>query len=1430
MKRKFKIALLAGITAASLIAGVSAALSWFMSDVKMPDSFSVIGNSGSAYFYKGNGTEENPYIIRSNRHFYNLAWLQDIGMFNKQKVDENGDPVFEDGHPVIEQVYFKLDDSLKATGLNLNGMTLPPIGTEQYPFLGHFDGNNVIVSNFSVSNQFSDYGTYHPARVGNFSNSESGVKQPNIIGLFGVVGQFEEEGDYVYDSEVNTLSNFGANNFTVKTVTDSSLIGLAAGYVNSELSNVAVNNGSLNVAASGVTALDEENLTDKLSDYTVVGYCTDAYKADVSNSEGTVYGVDITGDEFAVNDDGDGAIGKGGTIKMTEMFNRITSIKNANNRVTQVTRKTVTYEPDGTTIHSSTNDASATNGFVNYHSANYESGNYSFGYRNSDTYNYLAGGHYENSYYIDDYYVHTGHRITTDNTHFLSTTSKVISNGLGIQNSDESNALVWNIIGGNTGKLTTTYEGNLYYLEVYNTTNLRITSTAGSGTTFTKAVSNGKTRYLYGDYYLGYDNGWKMIHLPTFDEGERPTTPNPPTEPDPGPTFNPPVDQHIDASSSDFLSNSYQITYTNNGTTYYLNNNNTTVNTITAGGNPVLPKGWRIASGSLTNNGSVVLSTTNNGGTAYYLAATSGNNGLQLVNNQNNATTFSVATTNGGAYRLSYNVESGGCGGGTTTYYLKFNNNTFTIATGSGGADLHIITTAQAVSDYNDQIDAAALAEYNRIRGLWSQYYSDLETLEERQAAWDAALEEYNAELELTYNLSFVEVTESDNVKGPDYYLDNSKTTHGMKYTNEDTTYFPLNVIEDGTQTQANFNKYYPRESNTGYVVSGSDYPSNFNSNETYSYARIRVSSYAISNISNSYSTSTKDFVSNNDTYKIYTLDSGYNYVKASDALYENYSANRDKLKEVLNKDNSNVYGLHFMDSVISMDRILTAKYVKLNTSSEPYSNYEMPVNSINFNLIEKGYINFFAGMYFNTGDGNDSFFSLHQVLRNKSTNQILDIKEIEEVLSDGIEAHSYVYKFTDGTYSKPFQYGDGGAKMTLALTPWTESLSETSVPTTYVDPTDNNTVKSCSYTSVFNAQRITNHYYHDGGGHSKGDIVNSAMTYNGSTTVDGATATTNKSIFYFEIPMNDGEFCLGSVEGGTGGYLFYLDIGANAKKLNQTCIAEHYYLKDEFTSYPKGVAVVVTSVNTNVSFSDGEGAVASIAPSYNSTLVVGRSGNDINITSGYDDNYIIGVYKNDGVTFNSGAPPPTGTAIDIVKQENETEIRRYQYFDFDVAKQETTRTIVTGTKISENSVVKSNTTHIEQYVNDVLKYDNEDPSLSDVTKVKFYNKDNGNAIPINTLVPPTAGTNTEIDIVNFEYQYSGSGRGDITFDLVYNRTGTATYYSVSGYNVNIPIDAGDTATITTSLGDSLPSAYTAAVVNVNGHYVIAITGVNVHV
>ncbi|MGN1099573.1 MAG: hypothetical protein ACI4S9_04460, partial [Christensenellales bacterium] len=35
-------------------------------------------------------------------------------------------------------------------------------------------------------------------------------------------------------------------------------------------------------------------------------------------------------------------------------------------------------------------------------------------------------------------------------------------------------------------------------------------------------------------------------------------------------------------------------------------------------------------------------------------------------------------------------------------------------------------------------------------------------------------------------------------------------------------------------------------------------------------------------------------------------------------------------------------------------------------------------------------------------------------------------------------------------------------------------------------------------------------------------------------------------TVYYFEIPCNAGEFALGSVNGKTGAYLFYLDVGAN--------------------------------------------------------------------------------------------------------------------------------------------------------------------------------------------------------------------------------------------------------------------------------------------
>ena len=59
----------------------------------------------------------------------------------------------------------------------------------------------------------------------------------------------------------------------------------------------------------------------------------------------------------------------------------------------------------------------------------------------------------------------------------------------------------------------------------------------------------------------------------------------------------------------------------------------------------------------------------------------------------------------------------------------------------------------------------------------------------------------------------------------------------------------------------------------------------------------------------------------------------------------------------------------------------------QLETITKP--NYQVPTNCIDFNLYDKGFINFFAGSYYTQGDGNDSFFSIYEIVRDNDDNII---------------------------------------------------------------------------------------------------------------------------------------------------------------------------------------------------------------------------------------------------------------------------------------------------------------------------------------------------------------------------------------------------------------------------------------------------------
>ena len=1366
------------LTIFSLAGVVFGTFSWF--DIVQTNSqYNVKGSSAGAYFAYGNGSSEHPFGISSPRHLYNLSWLQYMGKFSD------------------DQYYFELADSVPSTGLNMNGYVLPPIGTEENPFVGNFNGNGKIIKNLTVSNDEDEIfsSNKHP------DITQVNYEEPEIVGLFGVVGNLDDAYEGSYTSSVNTIYDLGITNFTINTTTAKTLVGVAAGYVDAEISNVAVNESSIEVKGTNTKCFDS-SLTTNLTDYTAIGYCTDDYIGKVSNAENTLYGVDISTNEFSANDLGDGGVGAGGTIKMTEMYQRVVKIKNTQSTTTNTIKKTILYDKEdgsGNTPIKSSTDNTTSNSFRNYHSAGYETGNYTFAYRNTDSYNYIAGGHWEEATYIDDYYVHEGYLISTTvnaTTNYLGASSTTLSNNIALSNKTVANqSLVWDLFNGDSGKISTTYNGTRYYIEVYNTTNLRITNSAASGTTFTKAVSNGKTRYSYNNYYLGFESGnWKMIPIPT----EPPYSP-PSILPNPGTWA-----EYLAANGVSYVDGDYQIKFVINGETKYLSYSGST---ITLSDKPI-SRSWDIGSNYIRNTDTTARSISQ-----------SNNSTATLVTS--NAQEWTI-TSNGSTRTFRY--ETGGCN--SQTYYLKYTNSGLTIATGQNGNYQFTVANAQneidsynestlysewedAVDDYNDSVTA-----YNN--------YDDI--------TYPGLISDYETALAASYNLTFIErsVSLGNAIIGPDYYLDDSKTFSGMRYDKDDTSYFPLNVVKDGTQDD--FTNYYPRGSNTGYLVGGSSYTSSTSgSADMYSLANIRISSYGIDNISKSYSTSSKDFTVTNGTKNIYTLNANYEYVKANDTLYENFSSNLAKLKETLNADNSNVYGLHFMSASIDKDAYVVAPSVTLNTKNTPYTNYKLPANSINFNLIQIGYINFFAGMYFSSQGGNNSFFSLHQVKRD-ANKDIVDIKEIENVYSDGIDGHSYIYQFTDGKFSEAYQYNTDGSKVRLDLNAYTEKLDETSLPTSYILPTAPGLgAHSCTYTSVFNTQRITNHWYSAGsfGGnsHAKGDIVNSNLTYNGSTTVDGDSVATNKSIFYFEIPMNDGEFCLGSVDGGTGGYLFYLDIGANAKKINRTTFIYHQTLLERFSSYPKGIAF--TTVSNNFSVSDGDGAFVCIYEDYKDKATIRETSDGVFVVAGFDDDYIIGKYKNDGIDLKSGASPPSGTDIEIEYQVQTTEVWAIDYFDLDAVKNEVFHSVFIRTDVTIDETTTSTTVR-KQYQNNVLIYDSTDVGINDKELATFYN-DSGSKIDITSIDAPSSGVDAEEAIMLYSYFIGDVTIGDINIEITASRNGVSTYFTATGFVITIEVaNNEETLTIVTEILDDLSAKYENMVVTPSGHYVLTITGLAV--
>ena len=304
------------------------------------------GSAKASYFGGGDGSsEENAYVISSSTHFYNLAWLQYLGYFNAAGGANNG----------RLQSYFKLTKNIDMSELQRNGTVsaLPPIGTEQYPFIGNFNGNGHKIDKVFVSNLMSDLivrpTTYKTATDDNnnevlavYGTAGTTTKAVNIVGLFGVTGDYGVSADVkgvvsgsneytnkfkdslssptaattsgadeVYYG-VMKVENLYTDNLSVKSASSKTLVGLAAGYASASLNNVGVYRCSITVNA-GATGLSDSA---PLSNYSLLGDYNDAV---------------ITWDEKPSGSGGGGSGNDwGGSIDFYDLSKRITYILNKN--------------------------------------------------------------------------------------------------------------------------------------------------------------------------------------------------------------------------------------------------------------------------------------------------------------------------------------------------------------------------------------------------------------------------------------------------------------------------------------------------------------------------------------------------------------------------------------------------------------------------------------------------------------------------------------------------------------------------------------------------------------------------------------------------------------------------------------------------------------------------------------------------------------------------------------------------------------------------------------------------------------------------------------------------------------------------------------------------------------------------------------------
>lgn len=570
-------------------------------------------------------------------------------------------------------------------------------------------------------------------------------------------------------------------------------------------------------------------------------------------------------------------------------------------------------------------------------------------------------------------------------------------------------------------------------------------------------------------------------------------------------------------------------------------------------------------------------------------------------------------------------------------------------------------------------------------------------------------------------------------------------------------SYLPLNVYKQESEITNAIRSKLPGENlivngakltNTGYIVGGTkDQSNNYGSGvriaggSSYTYNHIKValgdsSSYNSSGSNLQILTRTKDsngvqFIEDRYNNGVNLSQNLRNLTYAGDTKIsienlglQRYESSRTNLHNQFRKSATNLPCMRFNEFDISLDNTITAEKVLLN--GEVKENYVLPESCIDFNLKEKGYINFFGGGY--RGDtACDAFFSLYHITRDTNDN-ITGLKRLSKIYGTNSPRDPYIYGYYDGTYSIYDK----------------DSASYHS--TTLLD----------GYTMHFNMAWVEEP---------------------GFTEVDN-------TVWYFEIPVNAGEFALGSpinTKTKTGAYIFYLDVGANATKAYRSTVVELIHTIAREFSRPVGVAIVAGAT----SIDDANSYCITIKTQYNGVVSFARTSETAAAyTESVSSESVYLSYAYDGLNVNTDEEP-------VAEQKIEQTIKRVTYFDYSASDNSTTKTVlsmVTTTTTIGGAAPSTDTSYeTEQYT----KYTAATGGTAvDPTGIIVYD-DEGHIITSSTYANSTffnGYTSPSSIYFTFLAEYEDYGTISAVITLTTNQKDTDTYslYSPRGYSVTL--------------------------------------------